>query len=128
MAALLADEHFDVRACSHLRKLGHDVLLVRAVNLSKSGDGWSDQQVLEYAISTDRALITDNIRDFRLLHNVMHWHAGIIACAFNRDARAKAKRIDRAIREFLQAHGSLAGQWIVVAKPPDRGRRGGRSG
>jgi hypothetical protein len=46
-ARLLADEHFGVRIVAELRAKGHDVVTVRQLNENKSGDGWSDEAVLE---------------------------------------------------------------------------------
>ena len=42
MCRLLADEHFPVKIVYFLRKLGHDVVTVREVGISKSGDSIPD--------------------------------------------------------------------------------------
>lgn len=42
MARILADEHFPIGIVNVLRRLGHDVLAVRQVNVSKSGDATPD--------------------------------------------------------------------------------------
>jgi len=111
MADLLADEHFPVTIVYALRRLGHDVLTVREANVNKEGDGWTDEQVLQYAAEHKRAVITKNVNDFRALHEERPWHGGIVACSFSDKAEAKAiaRKLDNALSE---AGDRLKGQWI----------------
>jgi hypothetical protein len=109
---LYADEHFDVRVCALLRKKGHDVRHVRQDCLNKSGDSISDEDVLKFAISQRRVVLTDNIRHFRRLTGRIKWHHGIVGCHVYKDPKAKAKVIDKALSEATATHGHLVGQWI----------------
>ncbi|HEX5446350.1 MAG TPA: DUF5615 family PIN-like protein, partial [Pirellulales bacterium] len=78
MARILADEHIPVGIVFALRRLGHDVLTVRAVGLSKSGDAMPDDLVLQFASQQRRIIFTFNERDFRRLHGENAKHAGIL--------------------------------------------------
>lgn len=123
-ARLLADEHFDFEVVASLRAKGHDITTVRRMNESKSGDGWTDEDVLRIAIQHQRILLTDNVKDFRRLHRIMHWHEGIVACSPEDDAQAKADRIDSLLRDAMASrrHHRLTGAWIEAR--PSGGRRG----
>ncbi|HEV2968672.1 MAG TPA: DUF5615 family PIN-like protein [Pirellulales bacterium] len=111
MARLLADEHFDFNVANHLRSLGHDVATVRQHSSNKSGDGMEDEDVLALARAERRVLLTENISDFKSLHDSRIPHAGIIACspAGDEPARDRAKRI----AEVLRSHGRhIKQQWV----------------
>jgi predicted nuclease of predicted toxin-antitoxin system len=71
-ARLLADEQFDVAVSNHLRALGHDVVTVGQLNVSKTGDGWTDEDVVNEGIRNRRIIMTDNVKDFRALAADMH--------------------------------------------------------
>jgi hypothetical protein len=113
-ARLLADEHFDVEVVAALSSKGHDIVTVRRMNQNKRGDGWTDEDVLRIAKEHNRVLLTDNIKDFRKLHRSMHWHEGIVACASEHDAQAKADRIDQLLRDAMddRRNHRLTGLWI----------------
>jgi hypothetical protein len=113
-ARLLADEHFHVEVVAALSLKGHDITTVRRMNESRSGDGWTDEDVLRIATQHNRVLLTDNIKDFRKLHRTMHWHEGIVVCAVEDDSQGKADRIDRILREAMERRNNhrLTGQWL----------------
>lgn len=113
-ARLLADEHFDVRIVAELRAKGHDVVTVRQLNESKSGDGWSDDDVLAEGTRLNRVILTENIKDFRKLHESVPWHEGIVVCVVERDSRKKADRIDTLLRDLMREKNNprLTGEWI----------------
>lgn len=73
MARLYADEQFPLPAVELLRTLGHDLLTVQAAGNA----GFSDPEVLAFAVSTVRAVLTQNRRDFIRLHLQQPDHAGI---------------------------------------------------
>ena len=75
MARLYADEQFPRIATEHLRSLGHNVLTVQEAGNA----GKSDPEVLEFAISTDRVILTQNRRDFVKLHRENPAHPGMVS-------------------------------------------------
>lgn len=126
---LLADEHIPMQVVHTLRKMGHDVETVRQISMNKTGDGISDDEILQYAIHVDRAVITENRRDFDRLHESMRGHKGIIACRQFNDWKDQAKQIDDAVKR----HRHLDGQYIPIPFNDDdpsapkrvkKGRRG----
>ncbi|MBE9124216.1 DUF5615 family PIN-like protein [Tychonema sp. LEGE 07199] len=69
--------------------------------------------MLAFATSEERAVITENRKDFFRLHRIQPRHAGIIACTNDRDWEALANRIHIAIT----AAESLQGKLIRVVRP-----------
>ena len=61
---LLLDEHFSPVVGAQLRSRGHDVVAAAEVGLA----GVDDAQVLSWAARDRRAVVTNNIQDFRPLH------------------------------------------------------------
>ncbi len=123
MARLLADEHFDIAVVNRLRRLGHDVETVRQLADDKSGKGMEDDHILRYARGNRRVVLTENVSDFKALHEARIPHAGIIACspANKEPASARAARIDRVLR----SHGrSIKQQFVRIhswRKEPKKG-------
>jgi predicted nuclease of predicted toxin-antitoxin system len=111
MARLYADEQYPYPVVELLRVLGHDVLTVQEAG--KANQRISDSEVLAFATSENRAVITQNRQDFFRLHRTQPDHAGIIACTNDRDWKALANRIDTAIR----AEESLQGKLIRIVCP-----------
>jgi predicted nuclease of predicted toxin-antitoxin system len=110
MANLYADEQFPLKATQHLRTLGHDVLTVQEAG--NANRRISDDAVLAFATSQNRAVLTLNRRDFIRLHKQSTDHAGIIVCKDDSDKQQLAERCDRAI----QAESLLAGKLVRVQK------------
>jgi len=61
---LLLDEHLSNAIAEQLNRRGHDVVTAADAGLA----GSDDTQVLSTAARDRRAVVTNNIRDFRLLH------------------------------------------------------------
>lgn len=78
MARLYADEQYPLPVVEFLRALGHDVLTVQEAG--KANQRIPDQEVLAFATSEERAVITQNRKDFFRLHRIQPHHAGIVAC------------------------------------------------
>jgi len=95
MAQLYADENFSYPVVQELRQLGHDVLTVQEAG--QGNQGISDPDVLAFAISQQRAVVTFNHRDFSRLHRQVVPHQGIISCTRDDDITALAARIHQAI-------------------------------
>jgi len=78
MARIYADEQYPLPVVEFLRPLGHDVLTVQQAG--KAGLGIPDEDVLAFAVTNERAVLTLNRGDFIRLHRSQPNHAGIIIC------------------------------------------------
>ena len=113
MASLYSNENFPKRVVEELRRLGHDVLT--SYEAGKANQKIPDDQVLQFATSLNRAVLTLNRIDFIRLHQDTHGtHAGIIVCTRD-DANplAFAERIHSA----LSATDNPAGELIRMVRP-----------
>lgn len=111
MARFYADEQFPFPVVELLRALGHDVLTVQEAGNADSGI--SDEEVLRFAISLSRSILTINRADFIRLHRRNNNHFGIIVCTNNRNWEQFAERI----HEAVIAEESLQGKLIRVVRP-----------
>ena len=77
MKALL-DEMYPRLIADALRTRGHDVISAHEA----PGSGATDETVLDYARSEGRAVVTENVRDYRPLADALHTtgqsHAGLV--------------------------------------------------
>ena len=111
MARLYADEQFPRKVSELLRRMGHDVLTVQEAG--NANLGIPDEEVLAFAVSNKRAVITLNRQDFIRLHKANSVHAGIISCRNETDRERMAIRINEAIA----ASEPLPGKLIRVIRP-----------
>ena len=111
MARLFADENFPFPTVQALRRLGYDVVTVE--DIGRGGQRWSDADVLEFARSNGRMLVTLNRKDFLRLHKSNRVHAGLILCTLDLDFDGQANRIAQA----LDANPYLIGVVIRVTRP-----------
>lgn len=111
MASFLADEDFPVNASKHLRSMGHDVLTLQETGLANRGT--ADEEVLLFAVSQQRILLTMNRRHFIRLHRTSSNHFGIIACTADPDTAALALRINLAVTK----ESPLARKLVRVNRP-----------
>lgn len=111
MARLYSNENFPLPVVEELRNFGHDVLTIQETG--KAGQAMSDEDVLEFANDKQRILLTLNRRHFLRLHNKRQPHAGILACTFDPDFSAFAKRIDDAI----QAEDDFSQKVVRINRP-----------
>jgi predicted nuclease of predicted toxin-antitoxin system len=111
MARIYADEQYPLPIVEFLRPLGHDVLTVQEAG--KAGLGIPDEDVLAFAVSNDRAVLTLNRGDFIRLHRSQPDHAGIIICTQDNNWERQATRINDAIC----AEEPLSGKLIRVNRP-----------
>ncbi len=109
MARLYADEQFPRPVVEHLRSLGHDVLTVQEAGNA----GNADSDVFAFAIANDRAILTQNRRDFVKLHRSQSDHAGVIICSDDQNFIKLAKRI----HEAIAAENDLSGKLIRIIRP-----------
>jgi hypothetical protein len=96
MAALYMDENVPQRLSEELRALGHDVLTVQADG--RASRGIDDPEVLARAIELRRTVVTNNRRDYHVLHRTHPQHAGIINYTNDPNRHALALRIHTAVR------------------------------
>jgi hypothetical protein len=111
VARLYVDEDVPRSVAEHLRGLGHDVLTVREAGMD--GQGVPDDEVLAYACSGDRAVVTKNRKHFVQLHARDQGHCGIIAFTEDLDYAALAARI----HEAIGGREDLTGCLIKVNRP-----------
>jgi predicted nuclease of predicted toxin-antitoxin system len=109
VAALYADEQFPRRVVEILRDLGHDVLTVQEAGNA----GLPDEEVVAFATTQNRAVLTLNRRHFIRLHQLQPNHPGIIVCSRDDDWNRQAARINEAI----SLAETLKGMLIRVNRP-----------
>jgi predicted nuclease of predicted toxin-antitoxin system len=81
MARFYADEQFPLPVVELLRNLGHDVLTVQEAG--NANQRIPDEQVLAFAVSQERAILTINRIDFIRLHRRDDQHFGIVVCTID---------------------------------------------
>jgi len=108
MARLYSNENFPLPVVERLRVLGHDVLTIQEAG--KADQALPDKEVLAFASSRQRAVLTLNRLHFIRLHRQQPEHAGIIVCTFDPDFEAQAERIHKTIA----GQPTLAGQLLRV--------------
>ena len=115
MIRLYTNENFPKEVALTLRNLGYDVLTVEEAGNARQRI--PDEQVLEFALQTERVLITVNRKDFLLLHKKLHGrHLGIVLCTEDIDFVRMSRNIDTCLQSSFQKTPSLAGQLIKVYK------------
>jgi Domain of unknown function (DUF5615) len=81
---------------TELRRLGNDVLT--SLEAGNANASVPDPEVLSFASSRQRILLTHNRRHFLQLHvRRTERHCGIVLCTFDADFAGQADRIDAAI-------------------------------
>lgn len=81
MLRLHADEQFPYPVVQRLRAIGYDILTVQEAG--QANQQIPDNEVLKFATEQNRAVITENRRDFVRLHQQFLDHAGIVVCSKN---------------------------------------------
>ena len=89
MPSFYANENFPRRAVEALRALGHDVLTTQEAG--NAGQAMPDREVLDFAIRTDRVVLTLNRRDFVRLHMQGIAHAGVVVCSEDTDPQHRPR-------------------------------------
>ena len=87
---LLLDEMFDPEIARQLRKRGHDVGAIAELSELRS---LSDREVLLWATTSDRVLVSENVQDFLPLHLEMAaasiGHAGLVLTTHRKYPRTR---------------------------------------
>lgn len=79
-----------------LRRLGHDVLTI--LETGAANQALPDENVLAFATTQNRIVLTLNRKDFIRLHRDRPPHAGIVVCPFDLDFAGQAAIPESAFR------------------------------
>lgn len=115
MARVYSNENFPLQAVEESRRLGHDVLTVQETG--QANRSLPDPEVLQFANSHGRMMLTLNRRHFVRLHNEGREHSGIVVCTIDPDFTGLARRIHDAIQEHAQT-----GRPLIRVDRPSRYR------
>lgn len=106
---LLLDEHFSFRIAEQLRKRGFDVLAVaERAELRQM----SDEDLLRWAHTDERTVVTENVQDFLPIHGefLTHGeaHSGIVLTSPHKFSRSTAGTgtLVTALAKLLQERGN----------------------
>jgi predicted nuclease of predicted toxin-antitoxin system len=102
---LYADEQFPLPVVQKLRALGYDVLTAQTAG--QANQRIPDDQVLAFATADNRAVISQNRRDFIRLHQQTPNHAGIIVCSKNLDWDGFTATIHQTLSNYEVLTGEL---------------------
>jgi predicted nuclease of predicted toxin-antitoxin system len=105
MARLYADEQFPRVVVELLRPMSHNILTVQEAG--KDNQKIPDEEVLAFAVSDNRAVLTLNRRHFIRLHSLQPHHFGIIVCKAEDDLARMAANINEAISSLEILTGQL---------------------
>jgi uncharacterized protein with PIN domain len=112
LARFYTDENFPLAVVELLRDLGHDVLTAREAG--NANLQIPDEDVLAFAASNNRTVLTRNRRHFMRLHLQNSDHAGIVVCTEDPNFERLAMRINDAISTI----DILSAKLIRVNRPP----------
>jgi len=108
---LLLDENVSPRVAEALRQDGIDACGVRDRGLLEA----SDHEVLEWAFTDDRILVTKNVGDFEKLASARELHAGIVLLEDGDLNRAAQLSTIRRVVELLRQERDLINRILRVA-------------
>ena len=111
MAQIYSNENFPLPVVVALRELGHHVLT--SFESGNANQAIPDVDVLAFATSQNRILLTLNRKHFIGLHNKNSDHAGIIVRTFDPDSTALAERI----HDVLAKQPQMKDQLIRINRP-----------
>ena len=112
MARFYAHENFRRPVVEALEPMGNDVLT--SLQAGNANQGIADDEVLAFAQSENRILITFNRKHFIRLHQQNPTHSGIIVCTEDNNQEALAKRIHDAV---ISIDDHLENQLIRINRP-----------
>src|SRR4051812_9905304 len=96
MSRFYADENVPLQVVAELRRIGHDVLT--SADAGNANAAVPDTDVLTFAASEHRILITLNRRHFLRLHQHRTAdHAGILLCTYDPNFCRQALRIHQTV-------------------------------
>jgi predicted nuclease of predicted toxin-antitoxin system len=95
MARFYSNENFPLPVVRLLRGLGHDVLTTREAG--KDNQKIPDEEVVAFAHSQQRWVLTLNRMDFIYIHQRGQPHSGIIVCKADKDLQGQVEKIHAAV-------------------------------
>lgn len=121
---LLLDEMYTPAIAAELRARGHDVVSVHEAIPPLAGS--TDDEVLNAAVSQQRVLVTENVRDYRPLEAALltgggHSH-GIVYTTnrqFPRGDPATTGQLVRALDVLLRDPPTLYDRSVFIKRPAD---------
>ena len=112
MARIYSNENLPRQVVEGLRRRGHDVLTTQ--DTGQANRATPDGEVLSFATSQDRVIVTLNRRHFIGLHERSAGrHGGIVVCTYDPNFEALAIRID----SVLTSRDTWEGQLARVTRP-----------
>lgn len=105
MARFYSNENFPLPIVVELRRLGHDV--ITSYEAGQANQRISDSDVVAFASSAGRAILTLNRKHFRREHRRFPAHAGIVISTTDLDYVGLAQRIDVRVRPLPDLAGLL---------------------
>jgi predicted nuclease of predicted toxin-antitoxin system len=112
VARFYTNENIPLQVVMELRRLGHDV--ATSLDAGMANSAVPDAEVLEFAGTNGRILLTHNRRHFLRLHQHRTAdHAGIVLCTFDADFCRQAQSVDNAIG----AESEMANKLVRVNRP-----------
>lgn len=113
MARCYSNENFPHHVVRELRNLGHDVLT--SLDAGQANRRIPDDEVLAFAVTEARVLLTQNRRDFLRLHNTGRVpHCRIVLSTADEDFAGQAQRIHDAL---TGAGADLRNMLVRVNRP-----------
>jgi hypothetical protein len=96
VARFYSNENIAIQVVTALRRLGHDVLT--SFDAGKTNRAVPDVEVLAFAASEDRILLSHNRRHFLRIHqHRTEDHSGVVLCTFDSDFTRQVQRIHEAV-------------------------------
>ena len=89
------------------------MIVLTTFETGMAGKSIADPEILAFAISQHRILVTLNRRHFIRLHRTVPDHFGIVVCTYDPDFTALAVRI----HDVLERQGDLTAQLVRVNTP-----------
>ncbi|EAQ80046.1 DUF5615 family PIN-like protein [Blastopirellula marina] len=111
MARLYSNENFPIPVVLELRRLGHDIVTIQ--DRGRANEAATDPQVLAFAVTEGRAILTLNRRDFKRLHLSQPEHEGMIVCTADPDFIGQAARIHDALERTPDLRGQLSSKRLA---------------
>src|SRR5689334_21227809 len=112
MAHFYTNEKIPVQVVTELHRLGHDV--ITSLEAGKANSAVADADVVAFAVTKGRILLTHNRRHFLRLHqNRTADHQGIVLCTLDADSQRQSQRISAAVANVPD----MANKLIRVNRP-----------
>jgi hypothetical protein len=112
VARFYTNENIALQVVLELRRLGHDVLT--SLDAGRANASVPDSEVLAFATSENRVLLSHNRRHFLNMHRHRNIdHPGMVLCTFDPDFNRQARRI----HESITTTSELINQVLRVNRP-----------